>query len=87
MYLLVYGRTRVLEEELVGVADAVQAWAGKVNVIPGHPQSPKQAAAGYSGAYCSLNLYPSSFIGDNSPFWSHQYQCLPATWVSKKTAV
>lgn len=72
---------------LVGVADAVQDWAGKVNVIPVHPQLPQQAAAGYSGVYCSLNLYPSSFTGDNSPFWSHQYQWLSATWVSKKTVV
>jgi hypothetical protein len=33
MYPLVYGSTKVLRDEVVGVADAVQKWAGKGTVI------------------------------------------------------
>lgn len=34
MYPLVYGRTRVLRQEVVGVADAIARWAGKGEVLP-----------------------------------------------------
>jgi len=34
MYPLVYGRTRVFQEECVGLEDAVKVWAGKGTVIP-----------------------------------------------------
>ena len=34
MYPLVYGETHVLHEELVGVGDAADKWAGKGDQIP-----------------------------------------------------
>lgn len=34
MYPFVYGRSRVLKEELVGVDDAIENWAGKGDVVP-----------------------------------------------------
>lgn len=33
MYPLIYGRTKVIEDEVVGVSDAVEGWAGKGKVI------------------------------------------------------
>lgn len=33
MYPLVYGRTRVLRQEVVGIKDAVEKWAGKGEII------------------------------------------------------
>ncbi|TLD32804.1 hypothetical protein PspLS_00257 [Pyricularia sp. CBS 133598] len=73
MYLLAYGRTRVLDKELVGVEGAVEAWAGKGNVIP--DRSPEQN---------SLPMGYNRFIGNSSrasqskSFWSGQYQWLPS---------
>lgn len=37
LFPLVYGRTPVLQEEAVGVADAIDRWAGKGTVIPKPP--------------------------------------------------
>lgn len=34
MYPLVYGRSKVVREEIVGVEDAIYSWAGKGDVIP-----------------------------------------------------
>ncbi|RYP69563.1 hypothetical protein DL771_006078 [Monosporascus sp. 5C6A] len=34
MYPLVYGRTRAFKDEVVGVQEAIRAWAGKGEVIP-----------------------------------------------------
>lgn len=34
LYPLVYGRTRVFRDEVVGVADAIDKWSGKGSVIP-----------------------------------------------------
>jgi hypothetical protein len=41
MYPLVYGRSRVFNEEAVGVDDAITKWAGKGNVIPKGVGEPK----------------------------------------------
>lgn len=34
LYPLVYGRSKVLREEIVGVEDAIKSWSGKGSVIP-----------------------------------------------------
>lgn len=34
LYPLVHGRTRVLSDEVVGVADAIDKWSGKGDIIP-----------------------------------------------------
>ena len=39
MHPLVYGRSRVLDDEVVGVEDAIDKWAGKGRVIPVFPQT------------------------------------------------
>jgi hypothetical protein len=41
MYPLVYGRSRVLNEEVVGVQDAVTKWAGKGDLIPKETEIPE----------------------------------------------
>lgn len=64
LFPLVYGRTRVFRDEVVGVADAVDKWSGKGNVIarsPGPPDEP---------SYWSRDIDPS--------YWSLDYQWLPA---------
>lgn len=62
MYPLVYGRTRVLKDEVVGIADAIEKWAGKGDII--EKEVPKQAFRGYS------DITPA--------YWSDTYQWLPA---------
>ncbi|KAJ4298808.1 hypothetical protein N0V88_003846 [Collariella sp. IMI 366227] len=52
MYPLVYGRSRFLPKELVGVDDAIDKWAGKGDVIPRHPDADKGIDYSYwSGTY------------------------------------
>ncbi|KAL8284851.1 hypothetical protein RB600_009335 [Gaeumannomyces tritici] len=63
MYPLVYGRTRVLRQEVVGVADAIDLWAGKGDILP------KGAVA------AAANPYFSSMPDD---FWSDTFQWLPS---------
>ncbi|KAH7092376.1 hypothetical protein FB567DRAFT_545535 [Paraphoma chrysanthemicola] len=63
MYPLVYGRTRVFNEECVGTTDAVGRWAGKGIVIP-----KDNMARTVSGSYDQIP----------PEFWSETYQWLPA---------
>ena len=62
LYPLVYGRTRVLHDEVVGVVDAVDKWSGKGSIIP-NPTSPRPTDRYHSIA---------------PEFWSDVYQWLPA---------
>lgn len=69
MYPLVYGRSRFIPEEVVGIDDAVDKWAGKGQVIPQwwewDPPSPSHGTGvGWSGIHMSC--------------WSTVYQWLPA---------
>ncbi|CAG9982962.1 unnamed protein product [Clonostachys byssicola] len=68
LYPLVYGTTRVFADEVVGVDDAIDKWAGKGNVIP-EPIGPEQVIDGFDG-------YGASLI--DLTFWSEKYQWLPA---------
>ena len=64
MYPLVYGRSRVLKDEVVGVGDAIFRWAGKGDIIP---KSERPAE-------------PQRWNADTVPpsFWSDTYQWLPS---------
>ncbi|CAF3573862.1 unnamed protein product [Fusarium graminearum] len=69
LYPLVYGRSRVFREEVVGVEDAIDRWSGKGEVIPKPDTS-----------YKSQTPFLASMGGvqvDNSN-WSDTYQWLPA---------
>jgi len=76
MYPLVYGRSRFLPDELVGVQDAVDKWAGKGEVIPKRAEwdePPNQQGPG--------RLYSNAGIGGSfidRSYWSTTYQWLPA---------
>ncbi|KAM0253647.1 hypothetical protein ACHAQJ_007159 [Trichoderma viride] len=63
MYPLVYGRTRVLQDEVVGTTDAIDKWAGKGEFIAKDTSAPSR---GFDG---SLTL---------ASFWSNTYQWLPS---------
>ncbi|KAF7898749.1 hypothetical protein EAF00_005195 [Botryotinia globosa] len=63
MYPLVYGRSRVLKDEVVGVNDAVEKWAGKGEIIPVGGATTK----GYH-----------SWGAERKHYWSDKYQWLPA---------
>ncbi|KAJ4292425.1 hypothetical protein N0V90_009087 [Kalmusia sp. IMI 367209] len=68
MYPLVYGRSRVLREELVGVSDAIDKWAGKGDIIEKETWHVIQ-----SDRYTHRNN-----DSDRPDFWSKTYQWLPA---------
>ncbi|KAF2450829.1 hypothetical protein P171DRAFT_378205, partial [Karstenula rhodostoma CBS 690.94] len=65
MYPLIYGRSRVLREEVVGIEDAVQRWSGKGEVIPKDTTQDKNRFSG---------------VGGDIPaeYWNDTYQWLPA---------
>ncbi|KAK1241145.1 hypothetical protein MKX08_001119 [Trichoderma sp. CBMAI-0020] len=63
MYPLVYGRTRVLQDEVVGTADAINKWAGKGEPLAKDTSNPNRDERQY--------LPPASY-------WSDTYQWLPA---------
>jgi hypothetical protein len=65
MHPLVYGRTRVLQDEFVGVSDAIHKWAGKGEPIAKDTSNPTREEHAYA---C---LPPPSY-------WSDTYQWLPA---------
>lgn len=66
MYPLVYGRSRVLKEEVVGVSDAIHKWAGKGAVIPKDEFGAPGHSTGIGGSHPPSN------------FWSDTYQWLPS---------
>lgn len=68
MYPLVYGRSRFFEDEVVGVEDAIDKWAGKGVIIPKWIETRAQT-----------NVRRSVF-GKNVEYsyWSDDYQWLPA---------
>lgn len=70
MYPLVYGRSRVLEKEVVGVEDAIEKWAGKGSVIPKDDWKYDCERDRFRYGVGSGTVPPS--------FWSETYQWLPA---------
>ena len=84
MYPLVYGRTPVLDDEVVGVEDAVDMdkWAGKGKVIPGRGENTDLDERGALDKY-GWPLYKRDRGGIDSgavgaDYWSETYQWLPA---------
>jgi hypothetical protein len=69
MYPMVYERTRVLKEEAVGVADAIEKWAGKGEIVPKDTWTPSNEDR-YRYNVGSGEVPPN--------FWSDTYQWLPA---------
>ncbi|KAM0426062.1 hypothetical protein ACHAPT_008693 [Fusarium lateritium] len=75
LYPLVYGRTRVFEDEVVGVEDAIDKWAGRGEVIP-QLEPDEQPPSRWS-----WSSEPGTGVGDgnvNKSFWSVKYQWLPS---------
>jgi hypothetical protein len=77
MYPLVYGRSRFLPEEVVGVEDAVDKWAGKGDVIPQRAEWDQEPAESAGGAY-GVNDTNVGGLAIHRSYWSTTYQWLPA---------
>ncbi|KAF5011169.1 hypothetical protein FDECE_2694, partial [Fusarium decemcellulare] len=71
LYPFVYGRSRVFQDEVVGVDDAIDRWAGKGDIIPQNgPDIPVQRQS-----YFDMNIGGSTV---HDSFWSNKYQWLPS---------
>ncbi|KXX73990.1 hypothetical protein MMYC01_209021 [Madurella mycetomatis] len=68
MYPFVYGKSKFIQEEVVGIADAIETWSGKGEIIQ------KDRKIRYKGPRSAL---PRQDYSNNS-FWSSTYQWLPA---------
>ncbi|KAL1872039.1 hypothetical protein Daus18300_004408 [Diaporthe australafricana] len=67
MYPLIYGQSRVLDDEVVGLAGAISQWAGKGEIIPKESTpAPKE-----HGLFGPRSEFPDFY-------WSTTYQWLPA---------
>jgi hypothetical protein len=71
MHPLVYGRTRVLEDEVVGVDDAIYKWAGKGEVL-------QKQTNGLTWSSSDAAFTASSPWSIPDSYWSDTYQWLPA---------
>jgi hypothetical protein len=69
MYPLVYGQTRVLQDEVVGIANAIGKWAGKGDIIEKEATSTRLP----TGIYHDTGSYSVPLS-----YWSDTYQWLPA---------
>jgi hypothetical protein len=75
MYPLVYGQSKVIKEEVVGVEDAIAKWAGKGEVIEkdNHQPGPNE-----------LHMYGVGGGSVPRNFWSDTYQWLPSNVAFQK---
>lgn len=75
MYPLIYGRSNVFEDEVVGVSDAVERWAGKGDVIEKDVTAPCQSE---NSVY--RRMHTVMLGGSDVPlsYWSNAYQWLPS---------
>ena len=71
MYPLIFGRSRVFREEIVGVTDAIQDWSGKGEVIPYDENKHVGSDPGQPQHQIGMRL---------KKFWSTNYQWLPANF-------
>ncbi|KAK4151114.1 hypothetical protein C8A00DRAFT_36248 [Chaetomidium leptoderma] len=76
MYPLVYGRSRFFPEEVVGVEDAVDKWAGKGEVIPRRPEWGEESTERTGRSHGVGAVIGGSDI--DKSYWSTMYQWLPA---------
>jgi hypothetical protein len=82
IYPLVYGRSRVLRDECVGVGDAIHTWAGKGDVIP--KDDSKSGRQPFWGSGFGSSGFWSSEVPPE--YWSSTYQWLPANVAFKQDA-
>ncbi|UZP45137.1 hypothetical protein NXS19_012949 [Fusarium pseudograminearum] len=68
MYPLIYGRSLVFHQEVVGVEDAIDRWSGKGEVIP-------KTNTRYKKKYCYDD---EADVRYNNGYWSDTYQWLPS---------
>lgn len=73
MYPLVYGRSRVLKGEVVGVSDAIDKWAGKGDVI-----AKDESAESIRGQQQNMFSYGVGAGTVPPEYWSDTYQWLPS---------
>ena len=79
MYPLVYGRSRFLPQEVVGVDGAVDKFAGKGEVIPKRPEWEEELTKKKRhtwGEFDSDTVVGGGLL--HRSFWSNTYQWLPA---------
>ncbi|KAK4188160.1 hypothetical protein QBC35DRAFT_473900 [Podospora australis] len=76
MYPLIYGRSLFLENEEVGVEDAVDKWAGKGKVIPRHGEKDSSTREAPPRRQYRYDRVGSGKVPLD--FWSNTYQWLPA---------
>jgi hypothetical protein len=79
MYPLVYGRSRFLPQEVVGVDGAIDKFAGKGEVIPKRPEWEEELTKEKRRTW--RNVDNDTVIGGrylHRSFWSNTYQWLPA---------
>ena len=69
-YPLIYGRSKVLKEEVVGVEDAIDKWAGKGSVIPKDEGQFDRQRDQFRYGVGGSEVPPQ--------YWSDSYQWLPA---------
>ncbi|KFY32862.1 hypothetical protein V495_08667 [Pseudogymnoascus sp. VKM F-4514 (FW-929)] len=69
MYPLVYGKSNFFQEEVVGVSDAIEKWAGKGKTLA------EALKTGRPGRDMSYGIGGSAIP---SEYWSDKYQWLPA---------
>lgn len=72
MFPLIYGQSKVLKDEVVGISDAIQKWAGKGDTIQKTP-----APSGRQSVSLGSHDVPSSY-------WSDNYQWLPSNVAFQK---
>jgi hypothetical protein len=70
LFPLVYGRSRVFREEVVGVEDAIDRWSGKGEVIPKYQKSSSDKKGYYNTGIGGGQVDES--------YWSDNYQWLPS---------
>jgi hypothetical protein len=76
MYPMVYGRSRGFKEEVVGVGDAIEKWAGKGDIIPKDDWRYDQQRDRFRYGVGSGEVPPQ--------YWSNTYQWLPANLAFQK---
>jgi hypothetical protein len=83
MYPLVYGRSPFHPQEVVGVEDAIDKWAGKGEIIPRRPEwdeEPAQRSNNQGSRFGGFDRYEMAIggLGIHKSYWSTIYQWLPA---------
>lgn len=76
LYPLIYGRTNVLPTEVVGVADAIDKWAGKGTMLEGPAPQPNSDRPHRRGPFRDRVMFGTYDVPES--YWSDKYQWLPS---------